>query len=340
MVTALKQHVVESELERELILDSALTQDRLELTIFPTEKCNFRCVYCYEDFAIGRMKPAIIAGIMRLLDNRAVDLQHLQISWFGGEPLLAYPVMKQLCTYAQELASSFKFSFISNITTNGYALDEARLLEMTGFGIRHFQISLDGDAAAHNTTRLRADGAGTFDTIWANLVLFNRLADAGLLHNAKVLVRVHLHPDNIASVEALIERIKANLNPKHFNIFLKNIGHYGGANDANVKIFEGDKKDYIDITHRIYEDVADYLEPSTDKTYVCYASKANAFLIRADGTLAKCTVALADSRNSIGRILENGQLQLADGKLAPWLHALDSMNTQDLGCPVMNLAKV
>jgi len=36
---------------------ATLNPKSLELTLYPTEKCNFRCVYCYEDFALGRMTP-------------------------------------------------------------------------------------------------------------------------------------------------------------------------------------------------------------------------------------------------------------------------------------------
>jgi wyosine [tRNA(Phe)-imidazoG37] synthetase (radical SAM superfamily) len=29
----------------------------LDLTLLPIEQCNFRCTYCYETFADGKMKP-------------------------------------------------------------------------------------------------------------------------------------------------------------------------------------------------------------------------------------------------------------------------------------------
>jgi len=54
--------------ERELIglegeLVNSLRTDRLQLILLPTEQCNFRCTYCYEDFAIGRMSDAVVAGV-------------------------------------------------------------------------------------------------------------------------------------------------------------------------------------------------------------------------------------------------------------------------------------
>lgn len=35
------------------------TEDLLHLIILPTEKCNLRCVYCYEDFKKGKMSEKI-----------------------------------------------------------------------------------------------------------------------------------------------------------------------------------------------------------------------------------------------------------------------------------------
>jgi uncharacterized protein len=67
---------------------AAFSNDLLHLIILPTERCNFRCVYCYEDFSIGTMKPPVIAGIKRLLARRIPNLRQLRIAWFGWEPLV------------------------------------------------------------------------------------------------------------------------------------------------------------------------------------------------------------------------------------------------------------
>ena len=35
-------------------------QDLLELILLASEDCNFRCTYCYEDFARGTMLPSVV----------------------------------------------------------------------------------------------------------------------------------------------------------------------------------------------------------------------------------------------------------------------------------------
>ena len=61
---------VEDDLQREHILWDALTPKKLDLIIMPTEQCNFRCTYCYEDFKIGKMPRWVVNGIKALIDAR------------------------------------------------------------------------------------------------------------------------------------------------------------------------------------------------------------------------------------------------------------------------------
>src|SRR5262245_33525306 len=96
-----------------------LSDRALELIILPTEQCNFRCTYCYEDFSIGRMMKKTVVGIRHLMQRRAPDLTGLQLSWFGGEPLLARSIVYELCDLAQQLAlSNPTMSYTSSMTTN------------------------------------------------------------------------------------------------------------------------------------------------------------------------------------------------------------------------------
>lgn len=48
-------------------LAELLSNQSQELILFPTEQCNFRCTYCYEDFKLGRMSNGTVNGIKALI---------------------------------------------------------------------------------------------------------------------------------------------------------------------------------------------------------------------------------------------------------------------------------
>jgi uncharacterized protein len=100
--------------------------NHLNLIILPTEACNFRCTYCYETFENRKMPRPVVTGIKSLIDRRGTDLDELEISWFGGEPLLALDVITEISKHALHVAKTEGFTFRSGMTTNGYFLDQDR----------------------------------------------------------------------------------------------------------------------------------------------------------------------------------------------------------------------
>jgi len=75
-------------------------------------------------------------------------------------------------------------------------------------------------------------------------------------------------------------------------------------------------------------------EPTT-----CYACEPNFFMIRADGSIGKCTVALQDERNSIGKIARDGSLEINQDKSAAWMSGWGSMDMKQLQCPYEAMIK-
>src|SRR5579875_955458 len=57
-------------------------QDRLELILLSSEECNFRCVYCYENFPRGTMEPWVRSAILKMVERLAPRLNDLSVSWF------------------------------------------------------------------------------------------------------------------------------------------------------------------------------------------------------------------------------------------------------------------
>jgi sulfatase maturation enzyme AslB (radical SAM superfamily) len=104
----------------------------LNLIILPTEACNFRCTYCYETFENKKMPRPVVTGIKSLINRRGEDLDRLDISWFGGEPLLALDVITEITKHALDVAKTDGFTFHSGMTTNGDSCNDIGWISENG----------------------------------------------------------------------------------------------------------------------------------------------------------------------------------------------------------------
>jgi uncharacterized protein len=304
-----------------------------QLIIMPTEQCNFRCTYCYEDYEAGWMQPETITAIKRLLKRRVTDLETLTLSWFGGEPLLAKRTVFDISAYAADLASQHpQLQLLGGVTTNGYFLDYQTASALADYGVTEYQISLDGPSEVHDKTRLRADGRGTFERIWANLMAIRKSSLP-----VSVLLRVHFSADTVASLDPLIDDIKTQLlADSRFSVAFKAIGRWGGANDAETQVVSREKRDQVTASFaaRLFGDnPASPQNVSHLDGYVCYASRPNSLVIRANGDIGKCTVALYDEGNKVGTLQPDGTIRLIPGRLAPWVRGLETLDAKTLSCP-------
>jgi uncharacterized protein len=306
-------------------LAASFRNDSLELILLPTEHCNFRCTYCYEDFSIGRMSAATIQGVKRLIDRRLDGLHLLSVSWFGGEPLLARAVVEDISEHlVRATTARSDLHYIGAMTTNGYLLEIPTIERLAGLGIRHFQISLDGPEPFHDRTRVRADGKGSFRQIWRNL-----LAIRDGTAPVDILLRVHLTPDNLPCMPEFLVQIRETfLWDRRFKVYLKPVERLGGPNDGTMEIISEEARPRIlAALEAIVFDGADAHGLFTPPQ-VCYAARPNSLVIRANGLVGKCTVA---------RLLPDGSLQIDKARLRPWLHGWESGDWETLGCPYAKL---
>ncbi|MFF3275981.1 radical SAM protein [Streptomyces chrestomyceticus] len=308
---------------------ASFRSDICHLILLPTEQCNFRCTYCYEDFSVGRMEPGIVRGVKRFIDQRLGDLRLLHLSWFGGEPLLAADIVEDVSGHAMAAAGS-GLRYIGDMTTNAYMLTGAMVDRMAAVGVRGFQVSLDGPQDLHDRTRVRADGRGTFQRLWGNLLSI-RSGSAPVT----VSLRVHLTPANLPEMPDFLGRLRDTfLDDARFTVLLKAVEHLGGPNDATTDII--DKRNRSEVLARLATIVQTPERPGSDAcpdTPVCYAARPNSLVIRANGTLGKCTVSLDSPANDLGRLRPDGTLDIRNDRLRPWLRGWESGDERALHCP-------
>jgi uncharacterized protein len=318
-------------------LVSCLSNEILHLVLLPTEACNFRCVYCYEDFRYKRMEPWVVRGVKELVRRRSASLSHLTISWFGGEPLLARDVIEDVMEGVCEVSRIHPGIRVrSDATTNGYLLTRRVAERLLDLGVSTYQISFDGPREYHDRKRVLAGGKGTFDRIWANLLALRELD-----RDFTITIRVHVDRTNAGAIPQFIDQCAAEFGgDARFEMFIRGLSRLGGPNDADLSIFEKEEGEAV------YEELRGYARSRRLRTmsalssdYVCYAARANSFVVRANGRLNKCTVALEHPNNQVGRIREDGTVEIDPSKMVQWMRGVRSGNAKELKCPMKGYAE-
>lgn len=291
----------------------------LSLTIMPTEKCNFRCPYCYETFEKGQMSSKDQVALLRYIQKQLRNHTHLHISWFGGEPLLALDTVKHIMANVQKMGKLQKKPVTSNMTTNAYLLTPDTFDTLYHLGVTAYQITLDGMKKEHDKQRVLASGAGTFDQIMQNLVAIKRCKQYRF---ASFTIRINITRHNIERIDEFVRFYQDTLgDDKRFMIRFAITGDYGGTKVEKFKenLLDGNEIQKSLKAAGVYNspelnisDIATNFEPMNR---VCYACGRSTYTIGSDLTVYRCTIYFKDPYNHLGKITENGEMKID--------HALD-----------------
>ena len=115
----------------------------LSLIIVPTYRCNFRCPYCYQDHENAEiMSIELQDAIIRFVRKHISNYTAVEISWFGGEPLLCMDMILRINVAIKQSCNDRFKSFRSSITTNGYCLTKSIFEELLNVGVREYYITV------------------------------------------------------------------------------------------------------------------------------------------------------------------------------------------------------
>lgn len=306
----------------------------LHLILLPTEDCNFRCVYCYEQFKRHKMSPQVQESLVQWVSANAYKYDHLYVEWFGGEPLYAAGVVLSLGQRLLAVAREHGLTYTSGMTTNGYDLTPALTEQLLAINCTSFSITLDGVQEEHDRRRTLTGGGGTFDVIMRNLQALKETD-----WDFAVRLRHNYDPENLLLSGEFLALLAGRFggDPRFSDISVRQISRWGGPNDDQLQVCtapEGRRARYNLLSraleHGFYEHAMKmHLQP---RGYVCYASDPNSLIIGADGKVMKCTMELdTRDRNVVGELLPGGNLQLDADKLAAWVMS-GSDDTQCRSC--------
>lgn len=139
------------------------------LCLHVAHDCNLRCRYCFA----GTGQYSGPRGLMPLeVGQAAVDFllsqsgprPTVEVDFFGGEPLMNMPVVRELIAYGKEAARRVGKTIQFTLTTNGMLLDDD-----TAAFLREHQVSLvlslDGRPEVNDRMRPLAGGQGSYHRI-------------------------------------------------------------------------------------------------------------------------------------------------------------------------------
>lgn len=139
------------------------------LSLIVTRNCNLQCSYCYEKHNLRGQEfipfPVGRDSILHYLNNDD-EFNFLEIDFFGGEPLLAFPLIKKIVEWVT--SQEWNKPYIFSIGTNGTVLDEEIKNWLTKY--RDFvkvSFSIDGCKEAHDLAR-----SNSYDRLSENIPFF------------------------------------------------------------------------------------------------------------------------------------------------------------------------
>jgi len=271
------------------------------LVIAPTLACNMACTYCYEANKKGRLSSQMIEKIVNFVEERASGTDSLDVSWYGGEPLLAMDIIQDLTETFMDLSEEYKFDFGASMISNGYLLTPENTDRLKEYRVRHIQVTLDGPARIHDNKRVLKNGRPSFDTIIENLQYAVGKVGIG--------IRVNVDKSFTADIvsELLEELTRAGLREK--------VGVYFGQLEASTQVCSNiseacyETSDFSQIETGFYRLLLEHgfridRLPQPMSTF-CMAQVVNSLLIDPDGDLYRCFNHVGDKEMKSGNIGED-----------------------------------
>lgn len=193
--------------EQQVIKDlfqEKICPDLYMLMILPTYQCNLRCWYCIQEHQTvnltDEMVQRIKKHIVRYLSEN--EIKRFRLSWFGGEPLLAYSKVLELTKFSMDYCKKHGLGFYCDVTTNSLLLTDSRIEELHKAGVCAYQITIDGCREKHVLVKQSTKG-NTFDS-----ALHNILQIAKTDPNVRCILRINYKEDTLEP-ESIINDVNA-----------------------------------------------------------------------------------------------------------------------------------
>ena len=185
-------------------IKKAISKNLRHLSLNLTERCNLRCTYCvysgqYRGQRIHNNKSMTWNIARKSIDYffpRARAIGKTKISFYGGEPLLNWTLLKKCMDYIRK-KSPLPYLEL-DVLTNATLLRD----EIIDFFIENdviLSVSLDGPSRIHDAARIYRNGRGSYAQVMEALEKIRR-KDPEYFHRRVVIISSFNMNNNISSI--------------------------------------------------------------------------------------------------------------------------------------------
>jgi len=179
------------------------------LTIATTNSCNMKCPYCFEfDKHNAVINDKLIEDLETFLESVVQNSQNItnwagmDITWYGGEPLVAQNVINKLSPKLIRFAEQHQMKYSAGIITNGILLTKETWSLLQKNQVKWAQITIDGNKETHNIYRpLKNIKEKNYERILENI--------AKMPQGMSATIRVNTDKKVVANFEKFLDDLNA-----------------------------------------------------------------------------------------------------------------------------------
>jgi uncharacterized protein len=136
--------------------------------------CNLACRYCFEGTRKGRhyLSKETADQFVEFVRKKITGhrrIEELQITFYGGEPLMSRKLIIYIAGRLKRLARSAGIAFSFYLVSNGTLLTKETVSVMKRLGLKEAYVTIDGPENNHNIFRPYKSGRGSFGKIVKNI---------------------------------------------------------------------------------------------------------------------------------------------------------------------------
>lgn len=139
------------------------------LCLHVAHDCNISCAYCFASEGTFQGQRSLMNretgfAAIDFLINHSGGRKHLEVDFFGGEPLLNMDLVKEVVAYAKKREESTGKTFRFTMTTNGLGLNQTNMAWLNEH-MSNVVLSIDGRPEINDAMRQCHNGEGTYDLV-------------------------------------------------------------------------------------------------------------------------------------------------------------------------------